>query len=40
MPKRTVKTRAKVFISHSSVNLKAAQQVETALETVGFDPRK
>lgn len=38
MPKRTVKTRAKVFISHSSVNLKAAQQVETALETAGFDP--
>jgi hypothetical protein len=38
MPKRTVKTRAKVFISHSSINLKAAQQVETALETEGFDP--
>jgi len=38
MPRRTTKTRPKVFISHASVNLKAAQQVETVLESAGFDP--
>lgn len=38
MPKKAVKSQPKVFISHSSVNLKAAQQVEAALNTAGFDP--
>lgn len=38
MPKKTAKTKSKVFISHASVNLKAAKQVETALVTAGFDP--
>ena len=38
MPNSATKTQPKVFISHSSVNLKAAQQVEAALNTAGFDP--
>jgi hypothetical protein len=38
MPKKATKTPPKVFISHSSVNLKAARQVEAALVAEGFDP--
>ncbi len=38
MPQKALKTQLKVFISHSSVNLKAAQQVEEALAAAGFDP--
>ena len=38
MPQKAIKTQPKVFISHSSVNPKAAQQVEAALNAAGFDP--
>ena len=30
--------RARVFISHASANIKAAQQVEAMLHASGFDP--
>ena len=35
MPSRTAKNRFQVFISHSSANLKAARQIEAALEVEG-----
>ena len=38
MPQKATKAQPKVFISHSSVNLKAARQVEAALAAAGFDP--
>ena len=38
MPPKAIKTQPRVFISHSSVNLNAARQVEAALVAEGFDP--
>ena len=37
MPKRVVRKRAGVFISHSSANLQDAKEVETALNAAGLD---
>lgn len=36
MPRKTKKKGASVFISHSSVNLEDAKQIEAALKTGGF----
>jgi tetratricopeptide (TPR) repeat protein len=38
MPKNSTKKSPRVFISHASVNLKLAKQVEKALDVAGFDP--
>ena len=37
MPRKAKKKAPGVFISHSSVNLKDAKQVEAALNAGGFD---
>jgi hypothetical protein len=37
MPRRSKKNGPGVFISHSSVNLEDAKQVEAALSAGGFD---
>jgi len=38
MPMKNGKKKHQVFISHASVNLKAAQRVEAALAAAGFEP--